>query len=297
MYNYIFRSNQPISTTPTNQPTSTTPTNVSLQPSNNLFPCLVCYPGTTNYSLVWLPIDVNSATAATLNPSILNSLIGGGSASQTLQQKTPIVNSDPSSTESNVTPSLNSNPLLANNLSAAITQSYLQLLQLQQLQQQAIVQQHLVKPDADSPNSAPSLDLSLPSVSSLLPLSSIGGPPPDILTQAVAGSIPSTTTQPRPLNLTALATPGSSNNSTQQSTGYNKSLFKLLFYCNILLTKLWYNILLVLVLVLLLLVVVVVLLVLVVVLVVVVLVVVVLVVVVVVVVVLVLLVVVLVVSC
>ncbi len=175
----------------------------------------MCYPGTTNYSLVWLPIDVNSATAATLNPSILNSLIGGGSSPQPLQQKpqTTVVTSDsttPTTADTNITPTLNSNPLLANNLSAAITQSYLQLLQLQQLQQQAIVQQHLIKPDPDSSNSAPSLDLSLPSVSSLLPLSSIGGPSTDILTQAVAGSIPSTTTHTRPLSLTALATPGSS---------------------------------------------------------------------------------------
>lgn len=214
-------------------PTNPQPTH----PTNNLFPCLVCYPGTSNYSLVWLPINMNSATAATLNPSILNSLISGASP-QTTPQKQPTTSSIASCTSSPVqatsdqssintavtttcttsagmdaTPTLNSNPLLANNLSAAITQSYLQLLQLQQLQQQAIVQQHMAKSDPDSANPTPSLDLSLSSVSSLLSLPSIGGPSTDILTQAVAGSIPSTTNPaPRPLNLSSLA-------SATQSSG------------------------------------------------------------------------------
>ena len=237
-------SNQQVSTASTSTPLASNHSQSASHHSNNLFPCLVCYPGTTNYSLVWLPIDVNSATAATLNPSILNSLMG--SSPQTTPQKPhpvssaspaavspPITSSQQSANEQLVAaatcvstpvtstamdsvPSLNSNPLLANNLSAAITQSYLQLLQLQQLQQQALVQQQLAKADPDSVHSTPSLDLSLPSVSSFLPLSSMGGPPADILTQAVSGSIPSTTNsvqQNKSLNLSALAASGAPSSS------------------------------------------------------------------------------------
>ena len=171
----------------------------------------MCYPGTSNYSLVWLPIDVNSATAATLNPSILNNLIG--SPQSTPQKQTPpttittissittssnAVESSPTVSSSSVTPSSSdptvNNPLLTSNLSAAITQSYLQLLQLQQLQQQAYGNQ--VKPDGDRSSSSPvdSSFLSIPSVSSLLP---IGTTSSDILTQAVSGSIPATSNSGR----------------------------------------------------------------------------------------------------
>ena len=39
------------------------------QLQSSLFPCLVCYPGTNNYSLVWVPIDSNTASA--LNSALL----------------------------------------------------------------------------------------------------------------------------------------------------------------------------------------------------------------------------------
>ena len=258
----------------TQQVNTATPSGGHAQPpSNNLFPCLVCYPGTNNYSLVWLPIDVNSATAATLNPHILNSLMTSSpqttppkphpvstvspsppsslplppqhTTTEPLSLPPPSVLNNLTATSSTVptatdatTPTLNGNPLLANNLSAAITQSYLQLLQLQQLQQQVHVQQIAGgKPDTDSANPAPSLDLTLPPVSSLLPLTSMGGPSIDILTQAVSGSISSSVTTPqssnmpvssnKPLNLSALA--ASSATHSAQSSG-NQSLLLVTVY-------------------------------------------------------------------
>ena len=263
----IFRSTAVAMTT--QQVNAAMPTGGHTPPSNNLFPCLVCYPGTNNYSLVWLPIDVNTATAATLNPHILNSLMTSSPQTTppkphpvstisppppsfppqhtTMETHPPppqphppppnIMNNATTATTTSAvpvatdatTPTLNGNPLLANNLSAAITQSYLQLLQLQQLQQQVHVQQIVGgKPDTDQSNPAPSLDLTLPPVSSLLPLTSMGGPSMDILTQAVSGSISTSIATPqssntpgtivnKPLNLSALA--ATSATHSPQSSG------------------------------------------------------------------------------
>ena len=158
---------------------------------NGLLPCLVCYPGGNNYSLVWLPYD--STAAATTSTSTASSSqvsvpsLPSTSTSNATQSSTvtatptsvsmvtsPPALSPPHTTSGDISPAVTpNNPLLPSNLSAAITQSYLQLLQLQQLQQQQ---------QANS-NNAVSASASIPFVS---PHSSFISSNNDILTQSIS---------------------------------------------------------------------------------------------------------------
>ena len=192
------------STVAPTSPTTGSSTSVATGGGNtpSLFPCLVCYPGTSNYTLVWLPID-----PTTINPSLTNI----SSAALSPQKSTPPLtisstttatplqqtfSPPPSTTSSSDSPSVNNNnPLLPGNLSAAITQSYLQLLQLQQLQQQALHNQ-------------PKQESLLPHPSSMLT-----GTTNDILTQAIAGSIPAATVP----NISQTTLKGSVTASTHSS--------------------------------------------------------------------------------
>ncbi|XP_019852335.1 PREDICTED: protein C-ets-2-like [Amphimedon queenslandica] len=160
---------------------------------NGLLPCLVCYPGGNNYSLVWLPYD---STAAATNTSIASTQpsvpsLPTTSTSNATQSSTvaatptsvsmvtsPPALSPPHTTSGDISPAVTpNNPLLPSNLSAAITQSYLQLLQLQQLQQQQQQQ-------ASSTNAA-TASASIPFVS---PHSSFMSSSNDILTQSISSN-------------------------------------------------------------------------------------------------------------
>ena len=187
--------------------TSTSATPQSQGQQQSLFPCVVCYPGSSNVSLVWLPIDPSVAAAAALgqagfppgttSPKLPPSTTTPSSplpAAQALS--TPSVTaatalSTPTPTSSSVdaATATSSAGQLPTNLSAAITHSYLQLLQQLQQQQQLTAQATPVKTDA--PTDSTSL---LPPASSLFPLPpiSFSTSSADILTQAVSGSIPAT---------------------------------------------------------------------------------------------------------
>ena len=191
--------------------------------SPSLFPCLVCYPGTSNYTLVWLPIDPN--TAAALNPALVGLTTPTGTpqkpptatSATTLSNSVPMVTSSPQplspipitseATSPSITPN---NPMLPSNLSAAITQSYLQLLQLQQLQQQSL-QNPPLKQEVGSP------------LTSLLPhASSLGVNSSDILTQAISGSIPATSNSgrtPTTSKVAGLSLSGATQSSSPHSSG------------------------------------------------------------------------------
>lgn len=107
--------------------------------TGGLFPCLVCYPGTNNYSLVWLPIDspaANNAASTTTTANLTQPASVTATPTSVATVTSPSALSPPLTTSGDISPSvMGNNPLLPSNLSAAITQSYLQLLQLQQLQQ------------------------------------------------------------------------------------------------------------------------------------------------------------------